>query len=213
MDFLSEWIANIILFILLAVVTEMLLPQTGLQKYVKMVLGLLLIIIFLKPLFTLFSKEPDEILKEAENLVQNKNNLLGNSIESKKIEIQSDINAYILEQTAVQLKDLSEKELMETFGYQIEDIEIELKEPVDHTVSSDDLLDNLKTIHVFLSADANEDRVEPVREVSIQIGGEVKREKSEDTDKLASFFARQWGVDKERILITVERGKETDERS
>lgn len=213
MDFLSEWIANIILFILLAVVTEMLLPQTGLQKYVKMVLGLLLISIFLKPLFTLFSKEPDEILKEAENLVQNKNNLLGNSIESKKIEIQSDINAYILEQTAVQLKDLSEKELMETFGYQIEDIEIELKEPVDHTVSSDDLLDNLKTIHVFLSADANEDRVEPVREVSIQIGGEVKREKSEDTDKLASFFARQWGVDKERILITVERGKETDERS
>lgn len=213
MDFLSEWIANIILFILLAVVTEMLLPQTGLQKYVKMVLGLLLIIIFLKPLFTLFSKEPDEILKEAENLVQNKNNLLGNSIESKKIEIQSDINAYILEQTAVQLKDLSEKELMETFGYQIEDIEIELKEPVDHTVSSDDLLENLKTIHVFLSADANEDRVEPVREVSIQIGGEVKREKSEDTDKLASFFARQWGVDKERILITVERGKETDERS
>lgn len=213
MDFLSEWIANIILFILLAVVTEMLLPQTGLQKYVKMVLGLLLISIFLKPLFTLFSKEPDEILKEAENLVQNKNNLLGNSIESKKIEIQSDINAYILEQTAVQLKDLSEKELMETFGYQIEDIEIELKEPVDHTVSSDDLLENLKTIHVFLSADANEDRVEPVREVSIQIGGEVKREKSEDTDKLASFFARQWGVDKERILITVERGKETDERS
>ena len=213
MDFLSEWIANIILFILLAVVTEMLLPQTGLQKYVKMVLGLLLIIIFLKPLFTLFSKEPDEVLKEAENLVQNKNNLLGNSIESKKIEIQSDINAYILEQTAVQLKDLSEKELMETFGYQIEDIEIELKEPVDHTVSSDDLLDNLKTIHVFLSADANEDRVEPVRDVSIQIGGEVKREKSEDTDKLASFFARQWGVDKERILITVERGKETDERS
>ncbi len=40
MDFLKEWVTNIILFILLATVIDMLLPNSSMQKYTKMVTGL-----------------------------------------------------------------------------------------------------------------------------------------------------------------------------
>ena len=65
MDFLTDWITNILLFILLAVVVELLLPQTSLQKYVKMVIGLLLISIILNPIFKLFSSDIEDLLKNA----------------------------------------------------------------------------------------------------------------------------------------------------
>ncbi len=57
MEFLIEWVTNIILFILLATVIDMLLPNTSMQKYTKMVTGLLLIAIILTPIFKLISKD------------------------------------------------------------------------------------------------------------------------------------------------------------
>ena len=42
MEFIKEWVTNIILFILLATVIDMLLPNSKFQKYTKMVTGLLL---------------------------------------------------------------------------------------------------------------------------------------------------------------------------
>ena len=37
MEFLTEWLTNIILFILMAIVIDMLLPNSSMQKYAKMV--------------------------------------------------------------------------------------------------------------------------------------------------------------------------------
>ena len=54
MSFLTSWISNIIIFILLATVIDMLLPNSSLQKYAKMVIGLLLIAIIITPILSLF---------------------------------------------------------------------------------------------------------------------------------------------------------------
>ena len=57
MSFLSSWISNIIIFILLATVIDMLLPSSSLQKYTKMVIGLLLIAIIITPILKFVSNE------------------------------------------------------------------------------------------------------------------------------------------------------------
>ncbi|WP_010173532.1 stage III sporulation protein AF [Bacillus coahuilensis] len=64
MNYLIEWITNIIIFILLATVIEMLLPSNQMKKYTKMVIGLLLISIILTPLFKLLSQDFEQMLKE-----------------------------------------------------------------------------------------------------------------------------------------------------
>ncbi|MCJ2389064.1 stage III sporulation protein AF, partial [Limosilactobacillus fermentum] len=56
------WVSNIIVFVLLATVIDMLLPTSALQKYAKMVIGLLLIAIIITPILGLFNKDFDEIL-------------------------------------------------------------------------------------------------------------------------------------------------------
>ena len=61
MSFLSSWISNIIIFILLATVIDMLLPSSSLQKYTKMVIGLLLIAIIITPILSLFQTNFEQI--------------------------------------------------------------------------------------------------------------------------------------------------------
>ena len=65
MSFLTSWISNIIIFILLATVIDMLLPSSSLQKYTKMVIGLLLIAIIITPILSLFQTNFDQILASA----------------------------------------------------------------------------------------------------------------------------------------------------
>ena len=65
MSFLSSWISNIIIFILLATVIDMLLPSSSFQKYTKMVIGLLLIAIIITPILNLFQTNFNQIFASA----------------------------------------------------------------------------------------------------------------------------------------------------
>ncbi|AWI12822.1 MAG: stage III sporulation protein AF [Caldibacillus thermoamylovorans] len=207
MEFLTSWITNIILFILLAVTVELLLPQTGLQKYVKMVLGLLLIIIFLTPVFKLFSVDIDNLLNRATGKLGEEKISLENSIEKQKIEIQKDQHAYILEQTAVQLEEMTEKELMKQFDYQFAHIQLNVSDTIGLTNSIEDILDNIESIHVTLIDKQEADQtVMNVEEVNVQLGEQKSDFHEADMNSIASFLAKKWGVDRDIVQITIERG-------
>src|SRR4051794_11456966 len=113
MEFLIEWVTNIILFILLATVIDMLLPNTSMQKYTKMVTGLLLIAIILTPIFKLISKDFETAMAQIPTFQGPGEKNMENSIELQKKEIQASNHAYILETMAVQLEKGVEEELME----------------------------------------------------------------------------------------------------
>jgi stage III sporulation protein AF len=207
MEFLTSWITNIILFILLAVTVELLLPQTGLQKYVKMVLGLLLIIIFLTPVFKLFSVDIDNLLNRATGKLGEEKISLENSIEKQKIEIQKDQHAYILEQTAVQLEEMTEKELMKQFDYQFAHIQLNVSDTIGLTNSIEDILDNIESIHVTLIDKQEADQtVMNVEEVNVQLGEQKSDFHEADMNSIASFLAKKWEVDRDIVQITIERG-------
>lgn len=207
MEFLTSWITNIILFILLAVIVELLLPQTGLQKYVKMVLGLLLIIIFLTPVFKLFSVDIDNLLNRATGKLGEEKISLENSIEKQKIEIQKDQDAYILEQTAVQLEEMTEKELMKQFDYQFAHIQLNVSDTIGLTNSIEDILDNIESIHVTLIDKQEADQtVMNVEKVNVQLGEQKSDFHEADMNSIASFLAKKWGVDRDIVQITIERG-------
>ena len=103
MSFLTTWVTNIIVFILFAVVLDMLLPNSSMQKYTKLVIGLLLTAIFLTPILSLFKQDfaSDIQQKIMSNGVWG-GQTMENSLETKKKEIEETQQAYILEQMAVQ---------------------------------------------------------------------------------------------------------------
>ncbi|MED1672974.1 stage III sporulation protein AF [Pallidibacillus thermolactis] len=213
MDFLTDWITNILLFILLAVVVELLLPQTSLQKYVKMVIGLLLISIILNPIFKLFSSDLEDLIKNANVLFEKDvNTNIENSIENQKIDIQADQNAYILEQTAVQLVEMTEKELMDTFNYQFRNVELVVDENYRSYLQPEDVMENLSSIQVSLQEAAEEKPVvKQVDEVRINLSEPYETEFKPDIEPIARFLADKWEVDKELLAISFERGQNENE--
>ncbi|MGG0284177.1 stage III sporulation protein AF [Peribacillus butanolivorans] len=201
MSFLAGWVSNIIVFVLLATVIDMLLPNSALQKYAKMVIGLLLIAIIITPILGLFNKDFDEILSAATSEFEDqKKKDLGNLTEMKKKEIQATQGAYILKQMAVDLQAEVEEELMVDYNMKISSIDVGVKNEEEPSI------DDLQNITISLEkAEGNEDsEIEAVAKVDIN----AERPSSSDDanlDAVKRFLATSWSVDKEIIEIAGER--------
>jgi stage III sporulation protein AF len=204
MEFLKEWITNIILFILLATVIDMLLPNSNLQKYVKVVIGLLLISIILSPIMKIFSSDFEASLSSLSNYqnpVQTKK--MENLIDSKKKEIQASHHAYILEQTAVQLKLDAEEELMARHGMKIAGIEVTADEAEENLSPQ-----NLQSIMVEVVSDGDEDAaVAVVKEVEIDTAQPLQADQNTRlNEEISSLLAEKWNVPQSSIQIVVKGG-------
>jgi stage III sporulation protein AF len=204
MEFLKEWITNIILFILLATVIDMLLPNSNLQKYVKVVIGLLLISIILSPIMKLFSSDFESTLSSLtnyQNPAQSKN--MENLIESQKKEIQASHHAYILEQTAVQLKLDAEEELMAKHGMKIAGIKVTADEAEENLSPQ-----NLQSIQVEVASEGDGDEaVAVVKEVKIDTAQPLPSERnSQKYEEISSLLAEKWNVPQSSIQIVIKGG-------
>jgi stage III sporulation protein AF len=200
-SFLAGWVSNIIIFVLLATVIDMLLPNSALQKYAKMVIGLLLIAIIITPILGLFNKDFDEILSAATSEFEDqKKKDLGNLTEMKKKEIQATQGAYILKQMAVDLQAEVEEELMVDYNMKISSIEVGVKNEEKPGV------DDLQNITISLEkAEGKEDsEIEAVAKVDIN-ADRPSTPNDANLDAVKRFLATSWSVDEEIIEIAGER--------
>lgn len=58
-EWIGDWLKQIILLVLVATFLDMILPSNALEKYVKLVMGLLIILAILSPIFKLLSEQLD----------------------------------------------------------------------------------------------------------------------------------------------------------
>ncbi|WP_078413724.1 stage III sporulation protein AF [Priestia abyssalis] len=204
---LTQWIANIILFILLATIIDMLLPNSSLQKYAKMVIGLLLMLIIITPVFQVLHINVDKLLASMNlsSLSEQKN--IENLMESKKKEIQASQHAYILEQMAVQMETEVKEELMEQYGVAIEDIKIELESSNENST-----YENITSIYVALEP-KGEEAVSAIKVVSIDTSKPIQNEhENKNEHQITSFLANKWGIHESKIAVTLEEGVKKDEQ-
>lgn len=202
MSFLAGWITNIIVFVLLATVIDMLLPSSALQKYAKMVIGLLLIAIIITPILKLFHTDFDEILSAATSEFENQNKKdLGNLTELKKKEIQATQGAYILEQMAVDLQTEVEEELIEEYKVKISSIDV--------GVTNEEIpsIEDLQHISLSLEEAEQADATSAIETVAkVDINTEEKHPSTKvNLEAIKKFLAASWSVDEEIIEIAGER--------
>jgi len=201
-DYLSSWISNIILFIFLAVIVDMLLPNSSLQKYAKMVIGLLLITIILTPIMKLFSEDVDAWLKQLPIVTENEEKKLENLIEMKKKEIQASHSAYILKQMAVQLEMDVKEELMDKYGYEIKEIQPEMEMSNEPFPTNTEI--SLKSVTVYLTKNNNES-IQAVKPITINTNQPASNQ-VEDLENVIAFLANSWGLEESQLQIHVEGG-------
>ncbi|HZH59678.1 MAG TPA: stage III sporulation protein AF [Metabacillus sp.] len=213
MSFLTEWITNIIVFILLAVIIDLLLPNSSMQKYAKMVISLLLIIVIINPIFKIFSSDMNEILSEFQLQTASEDENGKNLIEFQKKEIQASQRAYILKQMAVQMKTMAEEELVQNYDVMIETILLSESENVGDITSQKDL----QHIQVVLKQnDATEavgdGTVEVVEPVTIDTTKDTTKDEKADeipSEQIVESLAKIWEVEEEKITLDLERGEES----
>ncbi|TMU86610.1 stage III sporulation protein AF [Bacillus sp. BHET2] len=200
MSFLTEWITNIIIFVLLATVIDMLLPSSNMQKYAKIVTGLLLITIILTPLFKLMSTDFDQVVDAIDINGDSKNNSVENLIEMKKKEIQASQRAYILEQMAVQMKQQVEKEMMDEHSKIIEKVVVKAD-------NLENVPESITEVTVFVKDKQENTTIETIQNVEIDTGAENrKKTPGEDTSQMTSLLAKQWNLTPDKIIISLEGG-------
>ncbi|WP_019241316.1 MULTISPECIES: stage III sporulation protein AF [Bacillus] len=200
MSILTEWITSIIVFILLATVIDMLLPNSSFQKYAKMVIGLLLIAILISPIFKLLSTDFEDIVASMNDANNVEKGSMENEINMKKKEIQEAQTAYYLEEMAVQLKKEGEEELINQYNYQIKHIEVSTKNQNNPENSND--LDRVSV--VLEKAEKQNESIETIQKIEINTQEPLPIEEYK-TEEITKFLANVWKMDEEKIEIVFER--------
>ncbi|MEK4691550.1 stage III sporulation protein AF [Bacillus sp. FSL W8-1202] len=201
MSFLTEWLTTIVLFILFAIVIDMLLPSSSMQKYAKMVVSLLLIVVMLTPIFKLFKTDPEVIFEYLTKNGQSESADIKNQINSKKIEIQASQRAYILEEMAVQLKKKAEERFSHD-EYKVGRIKLTAGEKVDSE-------EDIKTISVYM-APSSEKTVQTVAPVHIDTDhAYVTKEAAEQKEakQIKTQLADIWEIGSEKITVHMDGGE------
>lgn len=184
---IREWLTQVILIILLASFAELLLPSQAMQRYVRVVVSLFLLLTLLTPVFELFSRQwdADTILAEAESAGM-ANGGLGPAVKAKEslatlAAVMSDAEKLKSEQAREALKLAEQKlgqemkeGLARSAGINVRELNVtlELDKKGSPTISSVQVV----LLHKEEPAQPEEGKVKPVsvdvvKPVQISIGG------------------------------------------
>ncbi len=201
MTFLMEWVAQIILFIILATIIDLLIPQSSFQKYIKLAIGLILILILLNPVFSVLNIDIREAVSSSMLKISNEKEIssMENLIDLQKKEIESAQHAYILEQMAVQLKNIAEPELKDAFAAEIANIEFVFEN------NRQASYENLNEIIVTLTEGKKEEgMMKAVEDVEINTDEPLK--KLDNDEEIIAYLEKVWELQDKKITIFWEGG-------
>ncbi len=171
------------------------------RKYIQLVVGLMIILLFLKPLFTLIQANIPEMIRTHMGKMTSEMNdhSTDNLINLQKTDIQASTDAYILEEMAKQLIHEVETPLAEVHDIEITEILFYFQENEERTY------DSLEMIEVFVQAyegDLEEvDSIVEVEEVIIHPNKKVEQP-GEDVEPIIETLRSVWEVHDKEITIT-----------
>lgn len=214
MAWLTLWLKKIILLVLLAAFLDLILPNTTLQRYVKMVMGLILLLTIISPVFALFSLSQDDLALRLDRYQQELNKPA--SVEWKKMtdklmgQQNEQITAYVQAQVASAVK----ARIKADYGMEVADVTVVVDQKRgEPTLSRMELV--IREAHESPDESGSQQvkpitPIKPVAPVEITIGEGQKqqqeiavtaREENALMSRMASDLAEQWGLSKEQVII------------
>ena len=202
LNFITEWVTQIIIFILIAAIIDLLMPKSTMKKYIKFVVSLILLLIFLRPVFVIFNidmaRELETSITEALQM-DDYNDSIENSTNFKKDEIQALQDAYILKELQEQLIQIANEPLRENFSVEIIDIEFTF---YDGQTLSYESLQSL-AVHIQ-SIEHTAGTIQAVEEIVIFENEQERDDESENNEKkedIKQFLMIVWEVHDKEIEI------------
>lgn len=202
MDAITQWVTQIIVFLLVAAIIDLLIPKNAMKKYIKLVIGIILMLIFLRPIFFLFSIDIQNDLESNLNKLfqeDKDDESIEYLTEFQKREIQASTDAYILEQMSTQLVSLAQEQLLEAFHAEIVDIQFQF-------LTEDEITyDDLEEIIVFLRPGNDQEHVVTMIDEVIILGDDPIEKPYED-DGIKDLLQNLWELEDIKLSIKWEGG-------
>ena len=156
MGWLSTWLRELIMIVLLATFVDMLLPNRSMERYVKLVLSLLILLTLLSPITKLLRSDPVGELKRAMTAMESPSdgNVTLEQILAQGRQLQSNEQEQSLQWTARELASVMKGQIEETTGERVQSVEVQLvmsKQQADTDASSAGDLPVIKSVVVQMS--------------------------------------------------------------
>lgn len=206
MSLISEWVMQIIIFILIGTILELLIPNNTMKKYVNIVIGLLLLLILAKPILYLFQVDVTSELEKIEQTILKEQRILSdpiNRIENQKNEIVAGQDAYIWNEVKLQMINEANPILMENYATQIVDVSLVFSNEFKQKEN------NLDKVVVSLAEKDHEIKQEwnVIKPIIIRPNEYSERQpQSIVSNDITSSLQQIWGLKKEHIQIIWEGG-------
>lgn len=183
-EFLSKWIEQITISVIVVSILELVLPKGNLKKYIKVVLGIYVLFCMISPFANsskLYDFQDINLEKYNKNTSQKTTNIN-----------QERINKRIQELYIEQLKKDIEKNANED-GYYVTkcDINANLSENIGNS--------GINQINLVLS----KDKIVAVQKVEIGNKNNDKKLNNEDVEKIKEKIANEYGINKDTINIQI----------
>ncbi|MDF2680751.1 MAG: stage sporulation protein [Brevibacillus sp.] len=214
MTWLTLWLKKIILLVLLAAFLDLILPNTTLQRYVKMVMGLILLLTIISPVFSLFSLSQDDLALRLDRYQQELNKPA--AVEWKHVtdkllgQKDEQVTAYVQSQVEAAIK----AKVKEEYGMDVQHVQIKVN-------NKDPQQPSIEQIEVSIGDTVQEIKpavtpIQPIQPVSIQIGETTNvTDSRRDIEaashpvnstyaKIADDIAKQWGLTSDQVVVTDE---------
>lgn len=207
MQLLTHWVTQIIVFLLIAIIVDLLIPASSMKRYINLVVGLILILIFLQPLFKILHIDIQQALKTTYHEMSEAsttNDDMESSIKMQKKDIQASQDAYIVEQLTNELTDLAEEDLENKYDAQIRDMQFDFASESDYTY------EDLEEVVVTLEdSEREEGVVKNVEDIHINTEESKDNHQASDdqTEEIQQFFKHKWEIDDKKVTVLWEGKK------
>ncbi|BAU27420.1 stage III sporulation protein AF [Aneurinibacillus soli] len=204
MAFLVLWLKKIILLVLLATFLDLLLPGNTYSKYVKLVMGLVILLTMLSPVMELFKKDwPAELSGLSGNTAA------GTALDMSRVDALTKQLASHQDETAAtyvrtQMSELIKKQVEKQYAVTVENVAVKLvpeggkaEQPIESiqvTVSPE------KTERSEVAASgsgAGMKPVEPVKPVQIEVGANGQTEHTKPAKESVAAMATRTRMEKD----------------
>lgn len=202
MNFLTNWITQMIVLIFIMMLTLMVLPDRSMKKYAQFSLSITFMFLFIQPITTLFNINiSDESNKIVDSLFgSNSRSVLENEIDLKKKEIQATSDAYVIDEMANQLKAEMEDEFAQVFEYELKRVDIFSE--TDQAIVIEEL------VFHFTITDNNQQTllIEPVIISASNHKIDHDQQTINDNQQILNWFSNKLSVNQNQIQISWEGG-------
>lgn len=209
-DFLKDWTINLVIFIIVISFLEMILPNGDIRKFVKMTIGLIIILVIINPFIKLMQSDIDiekEILNNMANQYQHREedykgfeDYKDNQIKELYIsKIKNEISEEVISKTEYKLSeiyiDIDESKDKGNYG-SIEKINMKLISKQEDRKVSIEKERNIKAIEINVNIkDVEENK--PKDQTS-------SNNKPKDLEVIEKEISKKFEIDKEKLFINLE---------